>query len=101
MNSGLQPQDIAVITQALRLFPEVEEVILFGSRAKGNFKPGSDVDIAVKGEKVTHTTIIQLSSYLNEETVLPYFFDVIQIEKITNKALLEHVNRVGKNIYTR
>ena len=72
---------------------DIKRVILFGSRAKGNYKKGSDIDLAVIGDEK------KLSYILNEESTLPYFFDVINFNKITNKNLLEHIKRVGQIIY--
>ena len=72
---------------------DIKRAILFGSRAKGNYKKGSDIDLAVIGDEK------KLSYILNEETTLPYFFDVINFNKITNKNLLEHIKRVGQIIY--
>ena len=74
------------ITDILSQFAEVQESILFGSRAKGNFKPGSDIDLAVKGP-------------VSKDTLLPYFVDVGIYEHITNEALREHIDRVGISIY--
>ena len=70
---GLTEHDIDEITAAIGRFDEIGEVVLFGSRAKGNYKPGSDVDLAVKGDRVTRRTIAQLANCLNEEKPLPYF----------------------------
>ena len=69
----------------------VEKIILFGSRAKGNYKKGSDVDLAIIGDER------KFSYYLNEETNLPYFFDVVNLKKL-NDEILEHIKRVGKDI---
>ncbi len=70
----------------------IEKAIIFGSRAKGNFLPGSDVDIAVIGNER------KLSDALNEESHLVYYFDVVNLEKIENENLKEHIKRVGKEI---
>ncbi len=70
----------------------VSHCIIFGSRAKGCNKKTSDIDLAIVGDERL------ISYYLNEETTLPYFFDVINIEKIKNKKLLEHIERVGVKI---
>ena len=78
---------------------EISEVLLFGSRAKGNYKIGSDVDLAIKGDRVTPTTVLELSDCLNEEKPLPYFFDVIQYETIDELRLVEHIDRVGIVIF--
>ena len=69
----------------------IEKIIHFGSRAKGNYKKGSDVDLAIIGDER------KFSYYLNEETNLPYFFDVVNLKKL-NDEILEHIKRVGKDI---
>ncbi len=51
MDFGLRPQDLAEIIGLIRQFSDIEETVIFGSRAKGNYKKGSDIDIAIKGEK--------------------------------------------------
>ena len=76
---------------------ELQESILFGSRAKGNFKPGSDIDLAVKGPVSKDTLSALLTAF--EESLLPYFVDVVIYEHITNEALREHIDRVGISIY--
>jgi predicted nucleotidyltransferase len=101
MNHGLQPREIEKIIKAAEGLPEIEEMILFGSRAKGNFKKASDIDLAIKGKEITDTTVKQLSSRLNEELPLPYFFDVIDYKSINNTDLLKHINRVGNLIYKK
>ena len=101
MNHGLRQRDIEEIVQALRRFPEIDEALLFGSRAKGNYKPGSDVDIAIKGRKIKHSCVVDLSFFLNEESLLPYFFDIVHYEGITERELTQHIDRVGKLLYAR
>ena len=98
---GLSESDLAQITGAIADFDEITEAVLFGSRAKGNHKPGSDVDLAVKGDRVTHRTLAHLADRLNEETPLPYFFDVVQYESLDDPAIVEHIDRVGVVIYTQ
>lgn len=101
MDFGLRQQDLNEIIRILQKIPVVEEAIIFGSRAKGNFKKGSDIDIAVKGKEIGHEAVASLSFLLNEESVMPYFFDIVHFEEISEKALLEHINRVGQCIYLR
>lgn len=95
MSYGLSDRDMALIKEATQSFPEITQVILFGSRAKGNYKQASDVDLAIKGVKVTYDTVVRLIDVLNEQKPLPYFFDVIHYETITESKLLEHIDRVG------
>ena len=72
---------------------------MFGSRAQGNYKPGSDVDLAVKGDRITDRPLAQITDHLNEETPLPYFFDVIDHNRLDQRAIVDHIDRVGDMIY--
>ena len=101
MGFGLPQQDVDEIARVFREFPVVEEAILFGSRAKGTFKKGSDVDIAVKGKGIDHAVVASLSFLLNEDSAMPYFFDIVHFEAISEKELIEHINRVGQCLYSR
>ncbi|MBT2215533.1 nucleotidyltransferase domain-containing protein [Virgibacillus dakarensis] len=99
--NGLLKSDNEFILKALRHFDEIDRAVIFGSRAMGNFKKGSDVDIAVQGEKVTRKTVADLDFLLNEEYPLPYFFDVVHYENIKNDKLVEHIDRVGVEMYRK
>ncbi|MDK9692879.1 MAG: nucleotidyltransferase domain-containing protein [Sulfurimonas sp.] len=85
---GLEDKALEKIREVLHA-NGVKKAFIFGSRAKGNYKMGSDVDLAVDANER------QISYILNEETNLAYFFDVLNLEKIKNKNLLEHIKRVG------
>lgn len=98
---GLLDRDIVYINKALEKFEEIEKAIIFGSRAMGNYKKGSDVDIAIIGKNVTNKTIFKLDDYLNEVYPLPYFFDVINYNLLNNEKLIEHINNKGKVIYMK
>lgn len=101
MGNGLEERDIKNITDALKELPEIEEVILFGSRAKKTHKKASDVDLAIKGKNISEKTIKRFSSKLNEELPLPYFVDIIHYETIKSNDLLEHIKRVGEVIFNK
>ena len=100
-NTGLGERDLQLIREAAQAQPQVSQLILFGSRAKGTYKPGSDVDLAIKGSAVTYETAVQLASTLNEEKPLPYFFDVVNYHEIGEKKLIEHIDRVGVVLFER
>jgi predicted nucleotidyltransferase len=85
---------IEAVADAVKAFPNVSEAVLFGSRALGREKEGSDVDIALKGD-VDLDTLSAVAHALNEETALPYFFDVLVYDSIANKALKAHIDRYG------
>ncbi|HBG05088.1 MAG: DNA polymerase III subunit beta [Geobacteraceae bacterium GWC2_58_44] len=101
MPHGLLDRDMMHILEAARSFPEISQLVLFGSRAKGNYKTASDVDLAIKGAFVTYDTAVRLADVLNEEKPLPYFFDVIHYEAITDPRLVEHIDRVGVVLYSK
>ncbi|MCM1078143.1 MAG: nucleotidyltransferase domain-containing protein [Bacteroidales bacterium] len=94
MNTGLSEQHINVLKTACLRHPEIEAAILFGSRAKGCYKKGSDIDLAIKGTGITHNTVLLLKSEL-EDSMLPFFVDVLHYESISSPALREHIDRVG------
>ncbi|WP_333887869.1 nucleotidyltransferase domain-containing protein [Clostridium sp.] len=98
---GLLERDLKYILEAVKKYSEIEEVIIFGSRAMGNYKKGSDVDIALKGEYVNRKVVCRLSDDLNEEYPLPYFFDVVNYNDVSNEELKRHIDNVGKTIYKR
>ncbi|WP_291563199.1 MULTISPECIES: nucleotidyltransferase family protein [unclassified Clostridium] len=98
---GLLDRDIKYILQAMSKLKEIERAVIFGSRAMGNYKKGSDVDMVIMGNNITKDTILQLDEYLNEIYPLPYFFDIINYNEISNKKLKEHIDKVGKEIYVR
>jgi predicted nucleotidyltransferase len=100
MDFGLRQQDLKEIVAILQKFSAVEEAIIFGSRAKGTYRKGSDIDLAVKGRGIDQGVIAALSDQLNEESATPYFFDVVHFEEISEQELIEHINRVGQSIYS-
>jgi len=97
---GLKNTDLETILEAVKKYPNINEAILFGSRAMGTHKLGSDVDIALKGDGLSGT-ILALSVYLNQESILPYYFDIIDYHVIDNTELIDHIDRVGKSIYKK
>ena len=98
-NTGLTEKDLAQLRSVLEKFPKIEQALIFGSRAKGTYKPGSDVDLVIKGSELTLEAAARVSYLLNEETMMPYAFDVVQFESISSPSLTEHINRVGISIY--
>lgn len=98
MPFGLKPDEFESIRAVFREFPEIEEVIIFGSRAMGNFKPASDIDLVLKG-RITDDILARVRSHLNEDLPLAYIFDVFSQSAITHKSLQEHIAQFGKSFY--
>jgi len=95
---GLRESDLKSIIKILEQFDNISEAILFGSRAKGNYRHGSDVDIALKGD-IDFRTITRLSYLLNQESLMPYKFDLINYSRTHHQDLKDHIDRVGIPIY--
>ncbi|MEA2012484.1 MAG: nucleotidyltransferase domain-containing protein [Verrucomicrobiota bacterium] len=96
---GLQPRDLEKIRNAISSFLEIEKALVFGSRAIGNYKKSSDVDIAILGDDIDDKIAVRLSGKLNEESPLPYFFDVLNYNPVSNEELIKHIDSFGKGIY--
>jgi predicted nucleotidyltransferase len=96
---GFKNGDLGIILQSISKFPEIEKAVIFGSRARGNHQTGSDADIAVW--TTNDDTIWQLSGVLNNETLLPYKFDIVHYNKIDNPELKEQINLSGVEIYRK
>ena len=84
----------------IAVFPNIDEVILYGSRAKGTFKNGSDIDLSLKGEQLNLDTLNSLSLKL-DDLLLPYTIDISIYKMIDNADLIEHINRVGILFYKK
>jgi predicted nucleotidyltransferase len=97
---GLTDKDLQWIVDVIGTYPQVEEAFLFGSRALNTHKKGSDIDIALKGTEIEFIAS-KISGILNEESHLPYFFDILDYNFIDNEALKEHIDRVGQRIYKK
>lgn len=101
MNFGLRDKDLDYIMQSILQFPEIEKAAIFGSRAKGNNKPGSDVDIAIWGNDVSFSTVAKLHAILEEESPMPYFFDIVDYTHLNHLELKRHIDRAGSVFFTR
>ncbi len=97
---GLTNRNMFTILAIVKNYPEVKEVIIFGSRAKGNFQPGSDIDLAVMNEGVSDSTMRKLFAEF-EESSLPYSVDIINFPELNHPELINHIRRVGKEFFAK
>lgn len=100
MKFGLEVQVIENIISVLEQHPKVDKAFVFGSRAKGNYRPDSDIDIAIKGNQIITDDIIAISVAI-ETKGITYKFDLIDYNSIKEPALKEHIDRVGIEFYSR
>jgi predicted nucleotidyltransferase len=94
MKYGLKESTIAAIQAVFRRYPQVEKAILYGSRAKGNFRNGSDIDLVLVGESLTLTDQFKIETEL-DDLMLPYKIDLAIYHQIENEDLVGHIDRVG------
>lgn len=99
MRFGLNEDTIKEINEVLSVFPEIEEAILYGSRAKGNYKPRSDIDLTLKGDQLNYDLLIRVSRQL-DELPIPYMIDLSLLNSIHDPGLFGHIQRVGKVFYS-
>ncbi len=97
---GLSDKTLATVRGILAGCAAVETAVLYGSRAKGNYKPGSDIDLTLIGPGLTHRMLASLAAEL-DESVIPYQVDLSIRDDIDNPNLLEHIARVGVVFYER
>ncbi|MBN1378909.1 MAG: nucleotidyltransferase domain-containing protein [Gammaproteobacteria bacterium] len=76
----------------------MEEVVLYGSRAKGTYRPGSDIDLTLKGPELNLRILNRISTEL-DDLLLPFCFDLSIFTQVENADLFEHIQRVGLVIY--
>jgi len=100
MKFGLSSETITLIHRVFVGHSEVDSVILYGSRAKGNFTPGSDIDLTMKGENLPLSLQLTISSELNDLPI-PYQIDLSILNQISNPDLVDHIERVGIEFYRR
>jgi uncharacterized protein len=98
--SGIDKKVEDDIRAVLSTFPMVDKAVLYGSRAKGNYKNGSDIDLTLFGKSLSLKTLFAIQEKL-DELYLPYKFDLSIFSQITNPDLQEHIGRVGKVFYER
>lgn len=100
MTYGLPDETIQGIRRVLMCHPEVDRAIIYGSRAKGSYRPGSDIDLALAGETVTLPTMLKIELEL-DDLLLPYKIDMALLAQIEDPAVLAHIARVGQVLYDR
>lgn len=96
--SGLSDEEHGQLRGILSEEPCVTEAILYGSRAMGTHRPGSDVDITLVGAGLTTRRLLDLSHRI-DDLMMPYTFDLSILDQIDSQSLMDHIKRVGKVIY--
>ena len=100
MPFGLKQNQINAINCIFKEFNAIERVIIYGSRAKGTYKPGSDIDLVIEGNDLTFSELMSVENKL-DDLLLPYKIDLSKKTSISSEELLKHIQRVGKVFYEK
>lgn len=100
MNFGLSDTVIKKFKTVFSKHPQVEEVLIYGSRAKNTFREGSDIDLTLKGTAIDQTILTQIWLDLDALNT-PYLIDLSIYNSLTSTNLLEHIDRIGKTFYSK
>ena len=98
---GISVKTYSLICRTLSLYKGIEEVLIFGSRAKGTDKKGSDIDLAIKGLQCTSLLAMELQGKCNETLPIPYKVDIVDYNSVTDTHLKEHIDRTGLLFYQK
>jgi predicted nucleotidyltransferase len=96
---GLKRTTIDSINSVFENHPNIEKSMIYGSRAKGNFRIGSDIDLTLFGDKITLSELLEIENEL-DDLMLPYKIDISIFHKIESENLTDHILRIGKEFYS-
>lgn len=97
---GLPEKTVEKICGVLAGHAEVEKAMLYGSRAKGNYKNGSDIDLTLEGSRLGYRDLLTIMREL-DDLLLPYMIDLSILSMVDHEGLREHIQRVGQEFYCR
>jgi predicted nucleotidyltransferase len=100
VNHGLSDETVERIRGVLAGHPRVEKALLYGSRAKGTHRPGSDIDLTLQGGALEHRDLAEIAAEL-DDLMMPYRIDLSLFADLSHPDLLDHIRRVGIVLYAR
>jgi predicted nucleotidyltransferase len=95
---GLKQHTISAIQKVFARHPEIRQAVLYGSRAKGTHRPGSDIDLTLFGDALTYIQLNRIETEI-DDLLLPYTVDLSLHAQIDNAGLLDHIQRIGQVFY--
>lgn len=97
---GLPTGDLNAIINVVASVDNVQRAVVYGSRAKGNYRPNSDIDIMLFGDSLTFSDIVTVADRL-DDLLLPWQIDITARNRVFNSDFIEQVDRYGKVIFNR
>lgn len=97
---GLKEHELIALKNNFASFPEVEEAVIYGSRARGTNRCSSDIDLTLKGDNLTYLQLALIDAMI-DDLLLPYFVDISLFKKLKDADLLDSICREGKPLFQR
>lgn len=97
---GLSPATLDKLNSIFARHNAIDAVLIYGSRAKGNYRAGSDIDLTIKGGEIPFAELMQIEDQI-DDLMLPYTVDLSQYHQLENADLIAHIDRVGVEIYAK
>jgi len=97
---GLTNSTLDKLDTVFQKHTSIEAVLIYGSRAKGNYRIGSDIDLTIKGAKLSFFELMEIEDQI-DDLYLPYMVDLSQYEQLKNTDLIEHIDRIGIVLYKK
>ena len=97
---GIEDSTFRKLISIFKEQKDIDKVVLYGSRAKGNYREGSDIDLTILGKNLSLKSIYDIEEKV-EDLLLPYHIDLSIYDQIDNQDLIEHIKRVGQILYER
>ena len=96
---GLPDKVIGQICDIFRQYKEVKRVVIYGSRAMGKNRLGSDIDLCIEGSELSFSQLLAIENQI-DDLLLPWKIDLSLKNQIDNPDVLEHIDTVGVEFYT-
>lgn len=97
---GLSQATLDKLNSVFARHGAIKSVLIYGSRAKGNYRLGSDIDLTIKGDEIPFAEFMGIVDEI-DDLMLPYTVDLSQYRQIGNPELVDHIDRVGVEIYAK
>ncbi len=98
-DTGLPESAVEKLRGIFKNYAKIHQVILYGSRAMGTYRPGSDIDLCIEAESFGLLELLAIENQI-DDLLLPWKVDLSLRHKIDNAALLNHIQRVGQTFFT-
>lgn len=98
---GISEKSYSILYNSFKNYQEIKQANIFGSRALGNYKKGSDIDLVLYGQDIKEQIVNELRTYLNQDTIIPYKIDLLIFDQIENQQLIDHINKCSKIFYRK